>query len=170
MVMLLAALGSPAGAQERVRSWPITAGDQIRLYSATGDTLRAEGIFSAVDGERIIVTRDGRVGSFSASFEEGDLVEVLRPVPRARRIRQRSLRGAFLGGSLGGIAAPFVARSRESAAPLGGRVAIGMLAGGLLGAGAGAVLGHVLPAHRWERFRLDPWAAQVARGQLRGGP
>lgn len=146
------ALAAPAAAQSSAGGWPFTVGERVRLYSAPGDVLRAEGIVEQMDWDRVVLSlSDG--GRDEVRPQPNDLIAIRRPTPRGERVRTGALWGAFLGASVGAISGPFAAAGPESLTA-GEGVALGAAAGGLLGAAAGAAIGAVVRHHHWERFRL----------------
>lgn len=146
-------LPSLVDAQERRPT--ISVGDHVRLYSADADTLRAEGRVAQLEPGRILLAGDDGRAALSTPLVWNDLLAVRRIDPVGRNVRRRSLWGLFLGGSAGGIAAPFVGGSDDSTDPAGRTVLVGVGAGAVIGAGIGALVGYLLPGHHWEYVRVE---------------
>lgn len=145
---------APGAAHAQHHSWPISAGDHVRVYSAGGEAIRAEGMVEGVKADSVVLLAGGTVLHRTVQLRPNDLFAVRHPRAPGEAARKRSLWGAFLGASLGGIAAPFVASAVDSPLSTGETVGAGVAAGGLLGAAAGAVAGWVMPGHRWQRYRV----------------
>jgi hypothetical protein len=152
-ILAVVLLPSLCLAQERRPS--IAVGDHVRHYTASGDTLRAEGRVARLEPGRIFLAPGEGGAMLDLALEWNDLLAVRRPIPAGRSALRRGLWGAFLGGSAGGIIAPFVMRSEDRSSPADRSVLIGVGAGSLVGAGIGALLGAILPGHRWEYVRVE---------------
>lgn len=152
IILTLMLLPAVATAQERTPT--VQVGDHVRLYSPSGDVLRAEGRVERLAPGRIFLRQEGAAATVSDTLEWNDLLAVRRRVPTGESVRHRATWGGFLGASIGGIAAPFIMRSEGSPSPA-GRAALGVGAGALVGVGVGALVGYLLPRHRWDFIRVE---------------
>lgn len=155
IALATAALLLPCLAAAQERQPAISVGDHVRLYSADADTLRAAGRVERVEPGRIFLAPEDGGGAVATPLTWNDVLAVRRSVPVGQNVRRRSIWGAFLGGSIGGIAAPFAIRSEDSARTGGQAVLMGAGAGAVIGAGIGALLGYLVPGHRWEFVRVE---------------
>jgi hypothetical protein len=152
-LLVLAALSPDhLSAQQRQPS----PGDYIRLYGQTRNDLRAEGLVERVDSGRIIIALNGSGRAVSETINWNDLAAVRRSVPAPRRIQRGGLWGAFLGGSAGGIASPFILKGSDDGSIDAASIATGIAAGALVGGGIGALIGYIVPQHGWEFIRIQP--------------
>lgn len=156
----LLAAAPPAAGQAPVR--PFSVGDHLRLYGPDGESVTAEGLVERLDSAGVTLRLDANGRTLTSPLDWNVLLAVRRPVQPSRTAARRGLWGAFLGASVGGIVAPFVARSDDETVRAAPSLAIGAGAGALVGAGIGALLGYLLPQHRWEYVRFRPdWKAST---------
>ena len=140
---------------------PIQPGNWVRVSAPDAGDLRVVGLFSGHDSQRIGVKPQGEQNTVWIRLTPSTRIE--QSSGQESHVVEGALIGLLFGGIAGGVIASatheecvsegwfdcFMAVSKKDA------TIIGSLAGGLLGAGVGAVIGWAIKTERWEEVPLD---------------
>lgn len=152
--LALALCARPAAAQQPIL--PLEEGERIRLAAPVLDPGLVNARVAGVGADWIAFRLDGEESVYTRRLEFVDRVAVRRE----RSLGQRALRGAawglFLGGSAGGMSAPFIAYGLDSEVDDWQAVGTGAGAGAVLGSALGALVGIALPSRYWQLFEIVP--------------
>lgn len=141
----------PGGASAQTYDLPVEPGDRIRLASPTPGEEPVVATVVRRDPHWLAFTVQGEpdvVWSRRAEFL--DSLAVRRPRGRLWGVRRGLVFGAFVGGSVGAIAAPFLSNETGTSAFTVMASAGGVAAG--VGAAAGALVGSLFRGEYWQPY------------------
>jgi len=165
----------PAAAQAPA-ALPIAAGTRARVTAPALGPSRRVATVIAQRGDTLVLRSEGALNSVAVPLAGVTGLEVSRG--RHTRVR-RGLVVGLLGGALVGAVSAFAAYESDPCAQgqffgcfdmgRGEQMGLGAVAGGVLGAAVGSVVGLAWRTVRWERVSLPPRIARVRLAPMPGG-
>lgn len=156
-VTVLATLicAAPSNAQHKQDAW---TGSRVRVTAPNFLDQRITGTVSSINHDAISLRDEVTGEAYKIPLQAIARLDRFKGDSRANTAWRRARFGAFVGGSAGLVAGPFLAKADGLMGDLsfGQSLTVSTAAGLVGGAAVGAVLGALFPSEHWD-WSIRPW-------------